>query len=142
MNHVGSRDVDERIKSGDPGPSLVAHVQRRHVALVERDVWIQAARAFNKLSLQVYAAYLNPVRVQVTSHMTGAATHVTGWANVTYVCRKTLKELAVKRLVPQLIGDASDILVRDKIVAGLGIHGKLPTDCSRCHSFTSDQSWL
>jgi len=122
--HVTSRNVNDGVKGSDTSPSPIGYVQRHHVALPELDAGSQAVRALDQLGREVDATNLNPVLVQVTSDMTRPAPQIAGRANVAHARSKTIEKLTIKRLVPQLIEDASDVFVRYSVVACLGVHAQ------------------
>ena len=122
--HIIPRNVNDGVKGSDTSPSPIGYVQRRHVALPELDAGSQAVCALDQLGREVDATNLNPVLVQVTSDMTRPAPQIAGRANVAHARSKTIEKLTIKRLVPQLIEDASDVFVRYSVVACLGVHAQ------------------
>jgi hypothetical protein len=68
--------------------------------------------------------------MQVTSDVSGAATHVTSRAEVTHAGCKSVEQLSVEWLVLQLIEEAADVFVRYlvvarlAVVASLSVHGR------------------
>jgi hypothetical protein len=119
--HIAARDVDDRVEGDEACPSSVGCVQRSHVALSELDLGSQASRSFHHCGRQVNSTNLNALLMQVTSDVSGAATHVTSRADGAHARRKSVKQLSVEWLVPQLIEDAPDVFVGHLVVAGLAV---------------------
>jgi hypothetical protein len=120
--NIHARNVNDRVKGDDTRPSLVGDIQRHNIALPEFHARSQATRTLHHLCRDVDTTNLDTMFMKVTGNMTGAATHIAGCAKITNTLRKTVEKLSVKGLVLQLIGDASDVFVRNTIVAGLRIH--------------------
>jgi hypothetical protein len=56
--------------------------------------------------------------------MSRAAAHIAHRAKIAHTRCKTIEKLPIKRLVLQLIEDASNVFIRYPVVAGLGIHAQ------------------
>jgi hypothetical protein len=58
---------------------------------------------------------------EVPRNVARTATHVARWTEITHARSKSVEHLSVKRLVVQLLEDASDVFVSDAVVARLAI---------------------
>src|SRR5262245_21572174 len=112
-------DVEDGVEGRDAGPCAVRRIQRHHVALPELDVRCQPTRSLDHGRRQVDATDVNATLAQVTSNVSGAATHVARRADVAHARGEPVEQLSVDRLVLQFLEDATDILVGYEVVAGL-----------------------
>src|SRR5580700_9481425 len=114
---IGARNVDDRVKRGDSRPTLVCRLERQHVALSKVHGGSQATGPLDHRRRQVDPTNVDPLLVQVTGNVSGAATQIARRPDATNLSGEPVEQLTVERLVLQLVEDPPDVFVSDVVVA-------------------------
>lgn len=115
--YLGMRNVDDRIERDDAGPGTVAYRQRSHVATRERDAGMQAPCVLDHARREIEAADAHAALMEITADVSGAAAEVGDCATAPDAAGKAVQDRSIERLVIELVKDAANVLVRDRIVA-------------------------
>ncbi len=109
--------MDDRVEGRDAAPRCVAHIQGQHCSLPECDAGGQLLRQRNHLRREVDAQHLRAALVQIAGDMPWPAAHIADRPARLRIGGEPVEQLAVERLMLQLVEDPRDILLGNEVVA-------------------------
>src|SRR6185436_2293281 len=107
----------DRVEGNHAGPRPVRYVEGAHVALLERHPRVQGAGLPDHGRGEIDADDLQAAVVEIAADVAGSAADVADGSGTAYGGGEPVEELAVQRLVPQLVVDPPDVLLGHAIVA-------------------------
>src|SRR5713101_6368356 len=115
----GLRDVHNRVERGDTGQRSLGDVERHHVSLPEWDVRVQSPRLLQHSAREIQPKDRQLRFPQIARHVTRPAAQVGNLALPPHPRGNSVQQLAVQRLVLQLVINPAGVLLRQFVVSFL-----------------------